>query len=155
MDAAAQRLDIGDEESTLGVVIQMETLSVSERQCCIYGPAFTRFHLYFHSRHEDLRDRKLIALDTPGAYVRHQAGHSRLVAKFVPQANPGSRGKELVRRGMEQQVPHRVSGDERVMTPRPPHLEFNQRSQVARTQVLLSEWSGLMDGGPANCEPLK
>src|SRR5215475_9271900 len=98
MDAAAQRLDIGDEESTLGVVIQMETLSVSERQCRVNGPAFTRFHLYFHSRHQNLRDSKLIALDTPGAYVRHQAGHSRFVAKLVSQPAPGSRGKELVRR---------------------------------------------------------
>src|SRR5262245_25217331 len=123
MDAAAQRLDIGDEESALGVVIQVKALSVSERQRRVNGPTLPGLHLYFHSRHQNLRDRKLIALDTPGAYVRHQAGYGRLIAKLVLQSAPGSCGKKLVRRRMKQQVPHRISGDERVMAPRPPHFE--------------------------------
>src|SRR6185312_9210249 len=81
--AAAKRLHIGDEESTLNIVIQMETFAAGQVHGSLERPALIALVLKARARYQRLRRGKRQVLDTPGANIFSQHRHGQLVTKLV------------------------------------------------------------------------
>src|SRR5262249_26356461 len=104
-DAAPQRLDVGNQDPSLNVVVEIEPLTMGEAAGRVHRPAWGGFHLHAHARHENLRGGKFGALDPPGTYVSGEPSDAYLVAPLVLQACPGGRGEELSSTRTHQQTP--------------------------------------------------